>query len=540
MATYKIQQGDTLAKVANRFGTDVATLSQLNKIGDPNKILAGANIVVPEIVKQVPASTPTSTTPKITAQSLQQPLQTQVYTPPPANTTSSTEVSTAMTLADIENKQKTNEQKSVQALSRDQISQQILDILGRQAEAPAEAERIRDRADLSDKAEEVTRLENDIRAKKRYYEDKIVEMEKNKGGKFGGALEQDIEAYKQRANKDLADMAIQYQAATGNYQTAYQIAQQQVEDLTKPLESQLNTLKYAYDFLQNDMTESEKLEAQSLIRQREADLDMQRQRELLNYKASIDARGLYSPGLSSQSFGGQSADELKRLSLASTNIAQAAGYTTRPAIDAFNQRYQNALSQGTESAWRFLRNVYANQVLKGTEQENYNNAKSGLEAYKEALKFIESTPNIESGFYKKTTEGLKPVLGKDKDPIYTTLVNLINQAETPIRKKNYGTAITGTEESKAQMSLLNPNDDINTIKLKISQGIVALENGLNRSIQESYGLPYEPVPYPVVTQGSTSQSNKGFFGGILESIKGIFTKPKTGEIYNERDGFIIQ
>lgn len=44
--TYKIQSGDTLSGIAQKFGTSAARLAQLNGIADPNKIYAGVTIKV--------------------------------------------------------------------------------------------------------------------------------------------------------------------------------------------------------------------------------------------------------------------------------------------------------------------------------------------------------------------------------------------------------------------------------------------------------------------------------------------------------------
>ena len=44
---YKIQKGDTLSKIAKTNNTTVAVLTKLNNIADPNKIKAGATILIP-------------------------------------------------------------------------------------------------------------------------------------------------------------------------------------------------------------------------------------------------------------------------------------------------------------------------------------------------------------------------------------------------------------------------------------------------------------------------------------------------------------
>lgn len=44
---YKIQRGDTLSKIAKKYNTTYQYLAEINKIKDPNKIVAGAIIKVP-------------------------------------------------------------------------------------------------------------------------------------------------------------------------------------------------------------------------------------------------------------------------------------------------------------------------------------------------------------------------------------------------------------------------------------------------------------------------------------------------------------
>jgi LysM repeat protein len=47
---YKIKQGDTLSGIAQKYGTTVKDLQKANNISNPNKIYAGANLIIPVAV----------------------------------------------------------------------------------------------------------------------------------------------------------------------------------------------------------------------------------------------------------------------------------------------------------------------------------------------------------------------------------------------------------------------------------------------------------------------------------------------------------
>lgn len=48
MATYMIRSGDTLASLAARYHTTVAQLARLNNISDPNKLIVGQRLSLPD------------------------------------------------------------------------------------------------------------------------------------------------------------------------------------------------------------------------------------------------------------------------------------------------------------------------------------------------------------------------------------------------------------------------------------------------------------------------------------------------------------
>jgi LysM repeat protein len=50
--TYVVQPGDTLARIARRFGVDMTVLARINGISNPNRIYAGQTLIIPDVTIQ--------------------------------------------------------------------------------------------------------------------------------------------------------------------------------------------------------------------------------------------------------------------------------------------------------------------------------------------------------------------------------------------------------------------------------------------------------------------------------------------------------
>lgn len=138
------------------------------------------------------------------------------------------------------------------------------------------------------KKKAATDLSNEYLSKTKYYDDLIEKRRKNTSGSFGGAVEQDVANIERQKNSELADIAIQYKIANDDYTGAFEIAKAKVDAEFEPIQAQIDTLKTYYSLAQNDMTDSEKLQAQAEIQRQESELDFKRQKELYAYKQQID------------------------------------------------------------------------------------------------------------------------------------------------------------------------------------------------------------------------------------------------------------
>lgn len=164
-----------------------------------------------------------------------------------------------------------------------------------------------------DKKAKSKALENEILSKTRAYDKQIQRAyDENPTGMLESGQNIKAAQIERQKNSELADLAIQYKVANDDYVGAFEIAQAKVDAEFEPLLNEIETLKTYYSLAQNDMTESEKLQAQAEIQRKEAEVAFGRQKELaaiqhkyglekIAYQESFEGAG-----------GGLTADERKR------------------------------------------------------------------------------------------------------------------------------------------------------------------------------------------------------------------------------------
>lgn len=293
---YNIKQGDTLGGIAKKYGTTTQNLQTLNtSITDPNKIFAGSVLKVPTSS----ATTGVTNTSPIDASKLGT-TTTPTIPPPITDTTASDTLATtvgtvtqgmasnqAQAQAEADRQAKTT--PATPTNERQGIIDKITSILGIQGTQGQVSQDIYNQEGVFEKKKEVTRLENEALAKERAYQKRAEEIRANPQGKLESGIAIDLANLDRQKNQELADIAIQYKVAQGAYADANQIAEAKVKMQFEPLENQLKTLNNLYSLYQNDLSESEKMQAQAKIAEKEADLKFKRDKELLYVKADIDA-----------------------------------------------------------------------------------------------------------------------------------------------------------------------------------------------------------------------------------------------------------
>lgn len=297
---YTIQQGDTLGSLAKKYGTTTQNLQALNtSITDPNKIYTGGVLKVPTST----ATTGVTNTSPIDASKLG---TTTTPTLPPAinDTTANNNLATtvgtftqgiigsqAQAQAEADRQAKTTPTAPVN--ERQGIIDKITSILGIQGTQGQVTQDIYNQEGVFEKKKETTRLENEALAKSRAYELQARKIQENTQGKFGGAVEQDLQNLDRMKNQELADIAIQYKVSQGAYADANSIAEAKVKMQFEPLENELKTLNNLYALYQNDLSESEKMQAQTKIQEKRDSIEFERQKELAALKNKYDIAGDY-------------------------------------------------------------------------------------------------------------------------------------------------------------------------------------------------------------------------------------------------------
>jgi len=120
--------------------------------------------------------------------------------------------------------------------------------------------KIKEDANLRSKEKLATDLYNRQLTTKARFDKQIEALEKNPEGKLSGNLTQQINQVSREANRELADIALQYKIANDDYTGAAKVVEDQIADLKDQRDYTLKVLATSMDFLQNDLTESEKME----------------------------------------------------------------------------------------------------------------------------------------------------------------------------------------------------------------------------------------------------------------------------------------
>lgn len=209
---------------------------------------------------------------------------------------------------------------------QDQLKASIAELIKKQSSKADVTESVYNQEGVAQKEQLARDLTTKYEKTQKEYEKRIEERRKNTTGSFGGAMDADIAKIQRERDSHLADIAIDQKKAVGDYESAFNIAKAKIDAEFEPLQDQINSYMSLINLLQDDMTESEKFQATQIANEKQAQLDFERQKELMRYKAAIDAAagggaGTISPYQDERQFRTiQSVDELGILARATPGI----------------------------------------------------------------------------------------------------------------------------------------------------------------------------------------------------------------------------
>lgn len=128
-------------------------------------------------------------------------------------------------------------------------------------------------AQLAQKKQRATALSNEIDQMDKSYRDEVSAIKENPEGKFGGAIQADINRATDRYNNNRANVALTYKIAAGDFNDASAIVESKISSLRQQNAQKVELYKLAVDAVQNDLTESEKIQMQANIQQKQRQSD---------------------------------------------------------------------------------------------------------------------------------------------------------------------------------------------------------------------------------------------------------------------------
>jgi len=205
--------------------------------------------------------------------------QTALQVPNPVSSTSAADalaVATGKFTSGIETAAKDATATSAAAPAAPAGNQGVLDylknIIGIQSTKGDFTAQQQEEQQLAQKTQSLADLNSQALSTKRGYEQQIKAAKLETGGTVAGN-QQRVQSLTQKANEDLANIAIQQQAAQGNLQAANDIIKQKVDAKFEPLQNVLDTLKTYQSFYANDLSESEKIKLQDQYATKKASAD---------------------------------------------------------------------------------------------------------------------------------------------------------------------------------------------------------------------------------------------------------------------------
>ena len=116
----------------------------------------------------------------------------------------------------------------------------------------------------------------------------LEQLEKNPEGMFGGALEANINKKLKENAKEMAKLNVEYRLANDDFTGAQQAVQDRLKDIQDQKAYDLQVFQTMQNYLQNDLTESEKLQMAHNLQMNQLDYEAQLKKEADEYAYRLE------------------------------------------------------------------------------------------------------------------------------------------------------------------------------------------------------------------------------------------------------------
>lgn len=314
----------------------------------------------------------------------------------------------------------------------------------------------------------------------------------------------EVSALQRQSNSELADIAVQKAAATGDLSTAATLAKQAVDAKYEPLQAEITNLTSYYNLTQHDMTDSEQLQAQAAIAAKQKAVDAQTAQDLAGYEEKLKENDPLHAAQIAEAFASANSSNASaaKTKLETSQLANGngtAGYdgsfgntislaantgTTNQQRAAIQTSLQQYIAQKDyKSAYALIQQTTANS-LQGAARNDFQNRASQLQVTSDLNKSLTDLKN--AGYNTNLlTGGIDSIQNKigvlAEDPKYAAAAVELGAALQSYRLQMTGANFSAKEASDYASVLPNKS---NTFALNMTK-VAGLQNFLNSSV-DSY------------------------------------------------------
>jgi hypothetical protein len=169
--------------------------------------------------------------------------------------------------------------------TRNALRDAATDILG--TDITAQRQQARQDAGVIEKEERSRQLSNQLIARDREIQRQRERLEENLRADSRGGLESQLAKFNRESARELADLSFSYQVALGDYTAAEKIASDYISDFQANLTNKQNAWQMLYTLMQNDMTESEKLQANQAFQEKQMQDQFELNKKLATFNQQL-------------------------------------------------------------------------------------------------------------------------------------------------------------------------------------------------------------------------------------------------------------